>query len=66
MPNMWKKKRVELGFNYLYGPIHTMAEFFKTRIDNLQKSIPPSVPSRNNRKCKKGSKKRKLVTFVVS
>ena len=36
MPNMWKKKLVEQGFNYLYGPIHTMAEFFKTRIGNLE------------------------------
>ena len=38
---------VEQGYNYLDGPIHTMAEFFKTRIENLEKSIPPSVPSRN-------------------
>ena len=54
---------VEQGYNYLDGLIHSMAEFFKTRIDNLEKSIPPSVPSRKNRKSKKGSKKRKLVIY---
>ena len=54
---------VEQGYNYLDGPIHSMAKFFETRIENLEKSIPPSVPSRNNKRNKKGSKKRKLVTF---
>ena len=63
MPNMWKKKMVEQKYNYLDGPIHSMAEFFETRIENLEKSIPPSVTSRNNRKSMKDSKKRKLVTF---
>ena len=43
-----------------------MVEFCETRIENLEKSIPPSVPSRNNRKSKKGSKKRKSVTFGES
>ena len=58
MPNMWKKKMIEQGYNYLDGPIHAMAEFFETRIENLEKSIPPSVPSRNNKKkSKKGKKK---------
>ena len=58
MPNMWKKKMIEQGYKYLDGPIHSMAEFFETRIENLEKSIPPSVPSRNNkRKSKKGKKK---------
>ena len=63
MPNTWKKKKVERGYNFLDGPIHSMAEFFKTRIANLEKSISPSVPSRNKKKSKKGSKKRKAVTF---
>ena len=58
MPNTWKKKMIEQGYNYLDGPIHAMAEFFETRIENLEKSIPPSVPSRNNKKkSKKGKKK---------
>ena len=40
-----------------------MAEFFETRIENLEKSIRSSVPSRNRKKSKKGYKKRKGVTF---
>ena len=40
-----------------------MAEFFETMIENLQKSIPPRFPSRNNKKSKTGSNKRKGVTF---
>ena len=49
---------IEQGYNYLDGPFHTMAEFFETRIENLEKSIPPSVPSRNKKMPKKGSKKK--------
>ena len=63
MPNIWKKKMVEQGYNYLDGPIHSMAEFFETRIENLEKSIPPSVCSRNKKKAKKRSRKMKAVTF---
>ena len=37
-----------------------MAEFFETRIENIEKSIPPSIPSRNRKKSKK---KKKGVTF---
>ena len=40
-----------------------MAEFFETRIKNLEKSISPSVPLRNRKKSNKGSKKRNGVTF---
>ena len=54
---------VEQEYNYLTGSIRYIVEFFKTRIENLEKSIPPSVPSRNKGKSKKGSKKRKVVTF---
>ena len=58
MPNMREKKMLEQGYNNLDGPIHSMAEFFETRIESLQKSISASVLSRNNRKTKiKGSKK---------
>ena len=63
MPNMWKKKMDKEEYNYLDGPIYSMIEFFETMIKNLEKSIPPSVPSRNNKKSKKGIKKRKSVTF---
>ena len=65
MPNTWKKEngRTRSQYNYLDASIHSMAEFFKTRIENLKKSIPLSFPSRNSKKPKKGSKKRKAVTF---
>ena len=59
----WEKKMVEQGYNYLDCSIHSMAELFETRIENLEKSIPPGVPLINNRKSKKGSKKSKAVTF---
>ena len=65
-----EKKMVEQGYNYLDGPIYSMAEFlksmaefFETRIKSLEKSFLPSVPSRNKKKSKKWSKKRKAVTF---
>ena len=55
---------IEQGHNYLDGSIHSMVEFFKTRIENLDKSMPPCVPLKNNKKkSKKGSKKKKAVTF---
>ena len=41
----------------------SMAELFKSRMEKLEKLIPPSVPSRNNKKSRKGLKKRKSVTF---
>ena len=37
---------VEYGYNYLDGPVYFMTEFFETRIENLEKSMPPSAPSR--------------------
>ena len=64
--NTWKKKMLEQGYNYLDGPIRSMAEFFETRIENLEKSITPSVPSRNRKKSKKGFKKRKGMLFEDS
>ena len=66
MPNTWKKNIVEHGCNYLDGPNHSMAEFFDMRIENLEKSIPPSVPSGISNSNRKVSKKRKGVTFIDS
>ena len=66
MPNMWKKKMVEQGYKYLDGSIHSMVEFYESRIEKLEKSIPPSVPLRNIMEIKKGSKKRKAMTFKNS
>ena len=57
MINAWEKKMV--GYNFLDGSIHAMVEFFETRIENLEKLIPPSVPSRNSKKNNKGLRKGK-------
>ena len=43
-----------------------MAKFFKTRIENLKKSIPPNVPSRNREIRNEGSKKMKALTYKAS
>ena len=59
MPNTWEKKMVGQGYNYLDGPIHSMEVFFETRIENLEKSISPSVPSRNRKNPRKGLRKGK-------
>ena len=59
------KKMVEQGYNYLDSPIRSMVDFFETRIENLEKSIPPSSPSRNNGKSEKESKKKKAVTLTI-
>ena len=59
MPNTLKKKMVEHGYNHLDGPIYSMEEFFETRIENLEKSIPPSVPSRNKKNPRKGHREGK-------
>ena len=59
MPNTWKKKTVEQGYSYLDGPIHSMAEFFETRMENLEKSIPPSIPTRNGKSKKMDQRKGK-------
>ena len=40
MPNTWKKKMVEHGYNYIDGAIQSMAEFFVTRIENLDRFYP--------------------------
>ena len=58
-----EKDNDRTGIQLLRCPIHAMAEIFETRIENSEKSILPSVPSRNRKKSKKGSKKSKGVTF---
>ena len=63
MPNTWTQKMVEEGYSYLDCPSHSMAKFLETKIENLEKLIPPSVPSRDRKSKKKGSKKKKAVTF---
>ena len=63
MPITWETKMLEQGYNYLDDPIHAIAEFFETRIKNLEIWIPASAPSRSKKKSKRGSKKRRVVTF---
>ena len=63
MPKTWEKKLLEQGYNYLDGPIHSMTEYFETRIEHLEKSINLiKCLSRKNKRNKKGSRKRKSVT----
>ena len=40
MPNMWEKKMVEQGQNYLDGLIHSMAKIFEIMFENLEKINP--------------------------
>ena len=37
MPNIWNKKMLEQGYNYLDGSIQHIAEFSETRIENLER-----------------------------
>ena len=37
MPNMWKKKMMEQGYNHVDGSIQNMEEFFEIRIENLDR-----------------------------
>ena len=37
LPNTWKKKMVEQGYNYLDGSIKNMTEFFESRIENPER-----------------------------
>ena len=64
MPNLWKKKMVEQGYNYLDGSIQNMAEFFETRIENLERfdSKKESNKSQNT----KSNKQRKHSNQNVS
>ena len=69
MPNTWKRNMVEQGYNYLDDPIHSMAELFETRIENVEKSIQMFPQEKQEKQVKqekiqeRGSKKRKAVTF---
>ena len=60
---MWEKKMEKQGYNYLDSPVHCIEELFESSVENFEKSIPPSVSSKNKKKSKKGSKKRKSVAF---
>ena len=59
------EKIVEQGYNYLDGPIHSMAEFFETRIENLEKSIPLSVLSSIKKKIKVPRKGKECLLTIL-
>ena len=40
---------IKQGYNYLGDLIQYMVEFFETSIENVEKSYPPYVPSRNKK-----------------
>ena len=50
IPKPWKKKIVEQRYNYLDGPIHSMAEFYETRIEKFRK-IDPTKCSLKKQEC---------------
>ena len=64
MPNTWKKKLVEQGYSYLDGSIQSMAEFFETRIEGLERF--ESKKDSNKEKKNKANKKRKHSNQNVS
>ena len=67
MPNSWRKKMTEEGYNYLDRSIQEMSGFFETRVENLETPAPPpTVRSLTKKKKKKNSKKQKAVSFEDS
>ena len=66
MPNMWKKKKVEQGHNYLDGSIQNMTEFFETRIENLERFDSKKNSRNQDNKPNKSTKKRKHIENNVS
>ena len=56
-----EKKNGRTGMQLLRWSYPFHGRIFETWIENLEKLIPSCVPSRNNRKSKEGSKKRKAV-----
>ena len=50
MPNSWRKKMTEQGYNYLDRSIQEMSGFFETRIKNLETPAPPLAVKSISRK----------------
>ena len=65
MPNFWRKKMTEQGYNYLDRSIQEMSGFFATRVENLETPAPPSAVRSLTRK-KKNSKELKAIFFADS
>ena len=65
MSNLWRKKIIKLGYNYLDRSIQETSGFFETRVENLETPAPPPAVRSLTRK-KKNSKKGKDVSFEDS
>ena len=66
MPDLWRKKKTEQGYNYLDRSIQTKSAFL-TRVQNLETPAPPpAIRSLPRKKKKKNSKKQKAVSFEDS
>ena len=59
MPNTWKNKMIEQGFNYAYSTIKEMADFYETRVENLEPKEDWKKSLVASKKKKKSHKKRK-------
>ena len=59
MPNTWKNKMIEQGFNYTDSTIKEMTDFFETRVENLEPKEEKKKSSAAVKKSKKTNKKRK-------
>ena len=67
IPNSWRKKMTEQGYNYLDRYIQEISGFFEIRVENLETPAPsPAVRSLTRNKKKENSKKRKAVSFEDS
>mgnify|MGYP000178994996 CR=1 FL=1 len=53
MPDSWKQKMTEQGYNYIAHTLTEMTEFFETRIENLETPV-------ETKKGKKGKGKKKV------
>ena len=56
MPNLWRKKMTEQGYNYLDRSIQEISGSFETMVENLETpETPPAVRSQPRKKKKKNS-----------
>ena len=52
MPNSWRKKITEQGYNYLDRSFQKMSGFLETRVENLETLAPPPAIRSLSRKKK--------------
>ena len=58
MPNTWKNKMIEQGFNYADSTVKEMSDFFETRVENLEPKEDRKKSSVASKKSKNAHKKR--------